>query len=69
MNDIHNQFVVIPIDKANGNVAFIYQQFHAFILIKELDLDHNNTGTYKTYIPVHKANNQVFLWPHCIFDK
>ena len=59
LNDIHNQFVVTPIDKVNGNVAFICQQFYALVLVEELGLDHNNTGTSKTYIPVHKANNQV----------
>ena len=58
LNDIHNQFVVTPIDKASGNVACIYQWFYAHVLIKELVLDHNNIGTNNTYIPVHKANNQ-----------
>ena len=59
MNEIHNQFVVTPIDKANGNVAFICQQFYALVLYKNWVLDHNNAGTNKTYIPIHKANNQV----------
>ena len=60
LNDIHNQFVVTPIDKANGNVAFICQRLYALVLIKELGfLDHNNTGTNNTHIPVHKTNNQV----------
>ena len=27
--------------------------------MKELGLDHNNTGTNKTYIPVHKIDGQV----------
>ena len=26
LNGIHNEFVVIPIDNANGNVAFICQR-------------------------------------------
>ena len=59
LNDIYNQFVVTPIHEATGNVAFICQQFYALVLMKELGLDLNNTGTSKTYIPVHKTNNEV----------
>ena len=32
--NIHNEFVVTPIDKANGNVAFTYLRFYALVLIK-----------------------------------
>ena len=39
--------------------TFICQQFYAFVLVEELGLDHNNTGTSKTNIPIHKANNQL----------
>ena len=59
LNDIHSQFFVTPPDKANGKVAFICQRLNAFVLIKELRLDHNNTGTNNAYFPVHKTNNQV----------
>ena len=47
------------IDKAKGNVAFICQEFYALVFLKELRLDHNNTGTNNTYIPVYRTNNQV----------
>ena len=66
LNDIHIYFVVTQIDKANGNVAFICQQFCALVLMKKLALGHNDTGTNKTYIPVHKTNNQV-ISDHTIF--
>ena len=59
LNDTQNQFVVIPRDKANQNVAFVYELFCALVLIKELGLDHNNTGTNKTYISVDEINNQI----------
>ena len=35
-------------DAINGNVAFICQRFYATVLIKEIDLNYNNTGTNKT---------------------
>ena len=59
LNDTCNQFIITPIDKVNGTIAFICQQFYAIVLTKEPSLDHNNTGTNQTYIPVHKTNNQV----------
>ena len=34
LNDIHSQIVPTPIDKVNGYVAFLYQQFYTFVLIK-----------------------------------
>ena len=46
-----------PIDKANGNVAFICQRFYAIVLIEELGLDHDNTATNKTYILAPKTND------------
>ena len=61
LNDIHNWFVVIQIDKANKDVEVICQWFYALVLVKELALDHNNTCTNKTYNPVYKTNNQVIF--------
>ena len=55
LNDIHNQFAVTPINKANENIAFIWQRFYVLVLIKDLSLHHNNTHTNKTYIPVRKT--------------
>ena len=37
------------IDKANEKITFICQQFYAFVLIKEMGLDYNNTGTNIIY--------------------
>ena len=51
--------MIFTITKTNENVAFICQQFYAIALIKELGLEHNNTNKIKTYIPVHKNNNEV----------
>ena len=55
LNDIHDQFDVSPREKANGNI----HRFYTLVLIKELGLDCNNAATYKTYISVHKTNNQI----------
>ena len=36
LNDIDNDFVVTPVDKANGNVAFIRVRFYVLYLKKNL---------------------------------
>ena len=51
LNNIHNESVNTPTDRANGNVAFICQ--------RELGLDQNTTSTKRTYIQVNKANNRA----------
>ena len=53
-------YVCMYENEENVNVAFISQRFYALLLIKGLDLDHNDAGRNKTYIQVNKINNQVF---------
>ena len=39
LEELHNQFVIVPIDKASGNIAFVCKRFYAQVLVKELGLD------------------------------
>jgi len=39
LKELHNNFVTVPIDKAQNNVAFICKQFYAEILSRELNND------------------------------
>ena len=39
MKDLQKQFVLVPIDKASGNIAFVCKRFYAQVLVKELGLD------------------------------
>ena len=39
LKDLQKQFVLAPIDKASGNIAFICKRFYAQVLVKELGLD------------------------------
>ena len=48
--DLHAKYVIDPVDKATGNVTFIYQGFHAPVIVKELGLlNNNNNNTNQTY--------------------
>ena len=48
MEKIHNNFVVVPIDKATGNVGFVCKRFYAEVLIRELGLRDGVSSTYKS---------------------
>lgn len=38
LEDLHNQFVIVPIDKASSNIALVCKRFYAEVLMKELGL-------------------------------
>jgi len=48
LNSLHNQYVLVPIDKATGNVAIICQQYYARVLAQELGLLGPGNHTYKS---------------------
>ena len=44
---IHSKYVVVPVDKASGNIALVCKRFYALVIAKELGLGLNNsTQTY-----------------------
>ena len=47
LSELHENFVVAPIDKATGNVAIICKRFYAKVLVDELGLKENRSSTYK----------------------
>ena len=51
LDNIHKDFVVVPIDKSTGNVALVCKRFYASVVTRELGLNknsstdiYNNTG-------------------------
>ena len=47
LHNIHNDFVVVPIDKATGNIALVCKRFYASVITRELGLNNNSsTDTY-----------------------
>ena len=48
LEDLHNRFVVVPIDKASSNIAFVCKRFYAQVLVSELGLEKSNIcSTYE----------------------
>ena len=58
---LKEDFVIVPIDKAANNVAFICKHFYASTIIKELNLDCrlSNQDDSNTYTSVSKTKDQI----------
>ena len=49
LENVQKDFVVVPIDKATGNIALVCKRFYASVIAKELGLGNNNTtDTYNS---------------------
>ena len=46
LNNLHDNYVMVPIDKASNNIAFVCKRFYAEVLLKELGLIGSATSTY-----------------------
>ena len=46
LSDLQSKYVLVPIDKAANNVAFICKRFYAEVLLKELGILGTSTSTY-----------------------
>ena len=47
LDNIHKTFVVVPIDKATGNIVLVCKRFYASVITRELGLnDKSSTDTY-----------------------
>ena len=53
--DLHSKFVITPIDKANGNVAFICRRYYVSTIVKELGLGDNSISNTYCMVPSNQA--------------
>ena len=61
LDNIHKDFVDVPLDKATGNIALVCKRFYASVITRELGLNNNSfTDTY---------NNASVLSANDIIDK
>ena len=60
LNDLHDQFVIVPADKAPNNVVFICNAFYYSCLLKELDnSDRGNASS--TYQRTNLSKSEIFI--------
>ena len=62
LNDLQNKYVMVPIDKAANNVAFVCKRFYAHILLKELGLNTNEPSS--TYTPINNLSRDQIISQH-----
>ena len=55
--DLHEKFVIVPIDKAANNYAFICKKYYIAKLMKEVGMPDNSSETYK----VSDLNKEVII--------
>ena len=44
LDDIHKDFVVVPVDKASGSIVLVCKRFYASVITRELGLNNNSSG-------------------------
>ena len=57
LENIQNQFVVVPIDKAASNIALVCKRFYAQVLVSELGLD--NVNICSTYEKINFSAKEI----------
>ena len=67
LNKLHQDFIVVPIDKASSNVAFICKRHYADVILDELKFStkkrrKKNADTYENIrIPPMKSSDPILL--------
>ena len=59
LENVHKDFVVVPIDKATGNIALICKRFYASVIAKEFGLGNNNTTD--TYNSINNSSTDTII--------
>ena len=67
LNHLKESFVIVPIDKATNNIAFICKHFYAKVLVKELDFSNPNNCDNSTYHQIHNFDKKQIIKEHKTF--
>ena len=62
LKNLQEKFVLVPVDKASNNIAFICKRFYATVIVKELGLINNSTK--KTYEKVNDKSTDIIISEH-----
>ena len=63
---LHDDFVLVPADKAANNVMIVCKRYYIETLIKELGINTTNISSNSTYIPSTDSFDEI-LKSHCKF--
>ena len=57
LEELHQKYVLVPIDKAANNVAIICKKYYVDVILKEI----GSTTSNDTYSPSHKSKNEIIF--------
>ena len=63
---LHDDFVLVPADKAANNVIVMCKRYYIETLIKEMDINTTNISSNSTYFPSTDSFDEI-LKSHCKF--
>lgn len=69
LTDFHQNYIVIPRDKASGKVAIICKRFCALTLMKELGVTKGNWNSSISYEIINTTNENDIIDKHTSFMK
>ena len=64
---LHDDFVLVPADKAANNVIVVCKKYHVETLIIELGINTTNISPNSTYIPSTDSFDEILKKSHCKF--
>ena len=67
MTDLHQNCIILSVDKASDNVAIIFKRFYAITLLKELGITIGNSNTNETYEMINTTSEHDIIDKHTRF--
>ena len=64
LEQLQEDFIITPIDKANGNIAFTCKRFYAQTILNELGIRQNNRSSSNTYNTVDANSKDDIIKKH-----
>ena len=61
LDNIHKDFVVVPTDKATGNIALVCKRFYASVITRELRLNNNSSTDTIVSSPPWDQGGMIFV--------
>ena len=67
LNELHEKYVLVPIDKAANNIAIICKKYYVTVILKEIGILDAGNETYKIITTnkeeiIQDSTSQTFQW-------
>ena len=67
LNELHEKYVLVPIDKAANNIAIICKKYYVTVILKDIGILDAGNETYKIITTnkeeiIQDSTSQTFQW-------